>query len=486
MLRGPADSPDNEVEDVVLDWEPVPGAQYYQLRVATDEDFNTIVDNQVKILGTRYSPPVTYLNNQYYWQVRAVDLSGNATAWSSIQANFNRVWPDRPQARYPAGAGTVEIAGQPYFQWTPVQHATHYQLDVGGDPNFSPGTFNTCRTAGTTYTTQNGTLSSQFGQDGEEDCAMQPGNDMFWRVRGLDLPKGVQGLYSATQAFRYRPSDFTQVRPVHGATVDVPTFSWQSPRPTEKYEIAVHDRFGTKVTSATTYSTSWTPVGKELEPADGPFTWHLNALTADGVSSVIESRSFNLTGADPTTGAAPLSPLSGRSQDPATTRAPGLRWEPHPDAAFYTLYMGDAGSGVYWTSNGKDVLGKELRYPAVTDISTRTFAPGSYDWFVVAYADDGSLVDVGPTATFRVADFPIMTGQTIALDGLSHDAEATCAARLDPDGVTGPRCDAVPSTPGSPGTTSPTWPSTWSTCPRTRASRTSSRPLWPPRVRATR
>ncbi|MET1059760.1 MAG: Ig-like domain repeat protein [Nocardioides sp.] len=447
-IVGPDDDPDNEVEDVVLDWEPVPGAQYYQLRVATDEDFNTIIDNQTKILGTRYSPPVTYLNNQYYWQVRAVDLSGNPTAWSSIQANFNRVWPDRPQARYPAGPGTVEIAGQPYFQWTPVQHATYYQLDVGGDPNFSPGSFDTCRTAGTTYTTQNGILTTRFGQSADETCSMQPGAVMYWRVRGMDLPKGVQGLYSATQAFRYRPSEFRNVRPANGQTVDVPTFSWESVRPAERYEIAVYDRVGGQVLEASTYSTSYTPVGVlALEPDDGPFTWQLNSVSADGTSSVIEGRTFRVSGGSPATGAAAMTPLSGRSSDPATMRAPSLRWEPSPDAASYRLYLGNAGSGVYWTSNGDDVLGEDLPYPAVTDISTRTFAPGTYDWFAVAYAEDGSLLDIGPVATFRVADFPTVTGQALALDGLSHDAGTTCTAHLNADGVTGPRCDAVPASP---------------------------------------
>ena len=448
-IVSPDDDPNNEVEDVQLAWKPVEGAQYYQLRVATDTDFNTIVDNQIKVLGTHYSPPVTYDNNQYYWQVRAVDLSGNPAAWSTIQANFNRVWPDRPQPVHPVGADTPVVTGAPYFQWTPVQHATHYQLDVGTDPNFSPGYYDSCRVAGTTYTSGNGTgLLGVQPQRPDEVCVMRPGVVQYWRVRGIDLPRGVQGIFSPTQSFRYSDTYFSDVVPANAAVVDVPRLSWSPVKGAEKYQIEIIANNGAPAVTATTYSTSYTPVGVDrLTAAKSPYTWKLTAVEANGTKSVTVNRTFSVSGVIPAAGGTPLTPLSGRVSDPLTTRAPALSWEPYPGADHYRVSLGNAGTDVFWTSASGDVIGKDLPYPGVTDTSTRTFTPGSYDWFVTAYGADDVALGRGPVSMFRISGFPDVTGQELALDGASLDAGTTCTARLSTDGVTGPKCDAVPATP---------------------------------------
>ena len=43
------------VKDVVFDWDPVPGAISYDVRVGTDDSFNDVIDHPV-VYGTRYSP----------------------------------------------------------------------------------------------------------------------------------------------------------------------------------------------------------------------------------------------------------------------------------------------------------------------------------------------------------------------------------------------------------------------------------------------
>ena len=213
-IVSPDDDPNNEVEDVELMRKPVDGAQYYQL-VATDPDFNTIVDNQTRVLGTHYSPPITYNNNQYYWQVRAVDLSGNPTAWSPIRANFNRVWPDRPQPVHPAGAGTPVVTGEPYFQWTPVRRRDPLRARGGAGRELH---------AWHLRQVQSCPARPRRATESSPACRLVPTRDApcrtgpvtYWRVRGIDLPlgpSGVQGIYSATQAFSYDATYFTDVLP---------------------------------------------------------------------------------------------------------------------------------------------------------------------------------------------------------------------------------------------------------------------------------
>lgn len=77
----PVNSPDTVVQDVVLQWRPVPGASRYEVRVGTDESFNTVVAT-ASVVAERWSPPVTLDNDQYWWQVRAYDSQNQTAEWS--------------------------------------------------------------------------------------------------------------------------------------------------------------------------------------------------------------------------------------------------------------------------------------------------------------------------------------------------------------------------------------------------------------------
>lgn len=203
----PVDDVNQSLEDVVLDWTPVPGATRYDLQVALDADFNNIALSVTNIRSTRYSPPTTLNNDQFWWRVRAVDPAGQQTPWTSSLNGFQRKWPQQPQAVYPLGAmgAPSAISGtKAYFQWTPVKHASEYELQVSTDPNFSPNTAitKTCTTAQTTYTPR---------EVSTNDCLFPSGATVkYWRVRAMDLPysSGLPGIYSSPQAFTYTaPTD---------------------------------------------------------------------------------------------------------------------------------------------------------------------------------------------------------------------------------------------------------------------------------------
>ncbi len=445
VLTSPEDDPNTEVTDVVLDWEPVPGAQYYQLRVARDADFNTIIDNQTKVFGTRYSPATTYNNAQYYWQVRAVDLAGKPTQWTTVQNSFGRVWRDRVEPIFPVGdvASPEHFGGEPYFQWTPVPHASHYQLDAGSDANFSPGTYTTCLVAGTTYTV--GNLAFNGTQRANEKCAFVPFGVTYWRVRPMDEPystTGVQGLYTPTQAVIWDETHVDNLSPAN-ETVDIPTLSWEPVAGVEKYKVELRDDHGRQVKSATTYSPSYTPTGIS-KLAAGDYSWTIQALDAANRGSVTWVSDFSVSGLVPESGQPPLTALSGTDADAPTLKAPNLTWEPYPGADHYRLFIGDP---VQWGHQNGDVLGQDLPYPAVTDTSIRLFQPGSYPWFVKAYDASGLELATGPTNYLQIAGFGEVSGQSVALEGQTLDGGGGCTAALNPDGVTGDRCDDVPATP---------------------------------------
>lgn len=470
-ITSPADDPDLEVEDVVLDWLPVEGAAYYELQVSTDQDFNTLVDPRTtnvdattRVYGTRYSPPVTYDNNQYYWRVRAVDANGQQAPWSQVRAQFKRVWKDRPEPVHPltSGAGgPVHLDGDPWFQWTPVQHATEYELQLGTDPEFSPNTYSACRVAGTTYAPNQFQINHDTATttvfDGD-DCHVGPGTVYHWRVRALDRPfatPGIEGVYSETQTFIWDDQVIPgsgHLSPVGGATVTVPTLTWTPERDAVSYKVSIRNRAGSSVASATTYTTSYTPpLQNGLKPADGPFTWSVQAVPAGGSPSLLtHNGSFALTSPLPDTAAAPLEALAGNDPTQPTPRAPSLRWEPHPDAAWYQVYVGahdpgaEAGQRIWFGHTSTDVFGVNTAYPAITDTGTRLLSTGSYDWMVRAYDASGHAVGTSAVNTFRISQLPAVTGQQIALDGSTLDAGQGCADRI---GEVADPCPGVPGTP---------------------------------------
>ena len=259
-ITSPLDDANQELQDVVLDWEPVAGAVSYEVEVALNTDFSdgSLIDRRTNIRGSRFSPATTYDNNQYYWRVRAMDMAGQPTRWTEARYSFNRTWPMRPVAVYPAAAGAEEVPAPLYFQWEPIRHASEYEFQIGTQENFSVGTYKTCRVAGTTYTPNMFSVNSSgiptdFREN--EDCTPVTGEINYWRVRGLDRPfsrpgslPGVKSLFSAAQAFVYAPNGVTNMTPRNGAVVDVPTLSWTPVVGAQTYDIGLKREDGTAST----------------------------------------------------------------------------------------------------------------------------------------------------------------------------------------------------------------------------------------------
>ncbi|CAM3620347.1 Ig-like domain-containing protein [Nocardioides zeicaulis] len=199
-LTYPIDDINVAIEDVVFDWEPVPGAITYDLQVATDSTFNNFAFKADNLYGSRYSPATTLYNDQFWWRVRAVDLAGQPTAWSTARFSFQRKWPQYAQAQWPTGLlSTPDASVAPsdgdkmFFQWSPVKHASRYELAVALDRNFSSST-RTCITASTTYAPRDGS-----------DCTFSPGTIFYWKVRPLDdpYPGGLPGVFSDIQKVKW-------------------------------------------------------------------------------------------------------------------------------------------------------------------------------------------------------------------------------------------------------------------------------------------
>ncbi|WP_330476084.1 hypothetical protein [Terrabacter sp. C0L_2] len=427
-------------EDVFLEWQPVKGAKTYELQVSTDQDFNTIIDSKVNIKSTRYSPATTYLNDQYYWRVRARNNQNETIDWVSVDPKpahtFQRNWPDKPSLVYPPNTMSPPVSDDFYFQWSPVDHATRYQLDVGTDPNFTPLTFNSCITASTTYT-------AGYTYPKADLCMPSQGSVTYWRVRALDDPANVQGIYSSISSFVYSAGEVQRVSPDNNSTVSVPTLSWQAMRDTEKYHVTVVNGANATVASFDTYSLSWTPTGATaLDPAKGPYGWTVQAVDANGsLSPKYGNWTFNVT-----------SPSGGGVRPDATditapsVRFPSLTWTPVANAAYYRIDIGISGSGFFFDNTYSPILNAQYPYAAATDIGKALLTPGTYDYQVEAFNSANASLGRGTQASFTIADLQATGGRQVALSGKRLDTSSACTYYLD--APTLPRvCENASTTP---------------------------------------
>ena len=150
---------------------------------------------------------------------------------------------------------------------------------------------------------------------------------------------------------------------------------------------------------------------------------------------------------------APLTPLSGRASDPATFGAPNLTWEPYPGAHHYRVLIGQAGQTtaegdpVFFEPISADYVNNNLSYPAVTETNARYQKLGaSYQWIVTAYDASNVPLAQSPLSVYTIKQLNPTAGQALALNGMTLAAGGGCTAHLT-DGVNGPRCEGVPTTP---------------------------------------
>ena len=118
-------------------------------------------------------------------------------------------WPGRTPPFPSSGAGrsarswstpadqlSPAVGDDFYYQWTPVRHATRYQLDVGPTP--------TSPRAPSSPASRRRRRTRRAYRGSRDPCMPGQGLVTYWRVRALDLPADVEGIDSPDPAVRLR------------------------------------------------------------------------------------------------------------------------------------------------------------------------------------------------------------------------------------------------------------------------------------------
>ena len=431
VLTSPTDSALTSVEDVVLDWEPVMGAASYDLQISTDENFNTIEHARTTV-ATRYSPPTTLDNDQYYWRVRPIDTLGNVLDWSFVDTwEFRRHWPDQPTLEYPADNAVV---GDPFFyQWTPVDKASSYTVQISTSSTFQTVT-SSCNTVNTTYVPTGG------------DCWPGAANTYYWRVIAHDDPEGVDtdAISAQVGRFSYLPSmvDLDTASPADGSTVQVPTLTWDPVPGAAQYKVFITavDGGSNSVNGATTSATTYTP--RNLLTVGKTYRWWVQTVSANGRAGAslvpAAQHTFTVSAQDPAAAATPelTAPLDGAE----VVRMPTMTWDAVAGADYYTIGFRPTGTVQAFT-----YLADKFAYPAGEDATTAHLSPDDYEWTVTAWDSTGTDTAIATSQASRVltvTDNTAASGPRVAMSGTATGDDATsCTATLPT------RCEDMRQTP---------------------------------------
>jgi len=296
-------SPNNNATAVslnpTLSWTALNGATNYDIQVSTSINFSSFVVNQTGVTATSYN--LTSLNTftEYYWRVRGKNNTETG-AWSDGWKFRTVSQPlGLPTLTNPANNAT-SVATNPTMQWSSVSGATHYDIQVSTNSNFSSTVINQQNLTATSYSASGLQNSTQY----------------YWRVRA----KNSEQTGDWTSGFNFT----TIVAPPQTPTLTSPannsedvatnvTVSWNTVQNATSYKLQIADNNGftnplvdVANITATEYQTSG--LGRSSE-----YFWRVRAVNAGGESAWSSVWSFETMEADPVPSSWDFTDLTGNN-----------------------------------------------------------------------------------------------------------------------------------------------------------------------------
>jgi hypothetical protein len=310
-----------------LDWQDVTipantAFDHYQVQVSAAIDFSTLLYDEASTVSEYTLPVDLPSNSKFYWQVRAYNTLGQASAWSLKRPFRTAILP--PDLGMPL-QGEVPASLRPTFDWADVQGASGYTLQISRYQNFS------------TLLRWASPAASSFTLPAD-----LPANSvLFWRVQaaGANGPSLWSQVWSFTSASP--PAVPALIWPLNGAlSMDyTPRLDWTTvivPAGTEfdhyQLQVATDSVFASILLDqaiADLSGSEFSPAG-DL-PSNSRYYWHVRAFNKAGqYSSWSASWSFRTAILPPVL----LFPSQGEA---LLNRRPTLDWENAAGASGYRV-----------------------------------------------------------------------------------------------------------------------------------------------------
>jgi len=275
-------SPLNGAEDLDLlpefAWNPVTGAEGYELQIATDFDFNQQIAFE-NVITTEFSlQNELEFNGFYFWRVRARSAEGTSS-WSAVRWFSTTINPPAITALISPADGTENLRPGFEIRWEEAERADRYDLQIATDQDFS----NLVIDRNVAFT---GFASTQ---------SLELFTDYYWRVRGTN--KGGPGAWSDTWSFKtiiQRPETVVLGTPGDDENqVSINTqFNWQPSDRAAEYtvQISTEEDFSVLPFEISLDETSYTAL-MPLEFAT-IYYWRVRASNIGGLSDWSETSAF--------------------------------------------------------------------------------------------------------------------------------------------------------------------------------------------------
>jgi hypothetical protein len=164
---------------ILLNWTSVPGAQRYEVKIATDSNMTSLVGgyptdtNPTDTAASAYSPLKRLAPGTYYWNVTPIDAENHRGA-ASPTWSFTWSW-DVSTTLSVTDLDPADEVYDPQFSWTPISGAAYYEVEVNSDPSWASGSRVCCSgySVGTSLSPK----------------TLLPADTYYWRVRPFDASK---------------------------------------------------------------------------------------------------------------------------------------------------------------------------------------------------------------------------------------------------------------------------------------------------------
>lgn len=330
VLVAPVNGATGQLLTPTLTWNASANSTSYDVQVATDSGFVTVVASQTSLTATSYVPsPILLANTTYYWHVRGRNSGGTSAYSGTFSFSTALPAPGVPVLSSPADAATG-VALNPTLSWGSVTFAANYRIQVATDAGFI------------TVIADQTTTGTSFAP------TLLAATTYYWHVRAQNAT--ANSAYSTARSFTTSPPPAPAApalsSPSNGA-VDVsitPTMSWSASVAATSYHIQIATDAGFvtviyDVAGLTGLSTVPTLVNSTV------YYWHVLASNAGGDSAYSTARSFTTIAAVP---AAPAAPTLASPADASTgiSLNPTLTWNASTRATSYRIQIAtDVGFG---------------------------------------------------------------------------------------------------------------------------------------------
>ena len=294
----PPDDANQALTDVVLDWEPIKGAKSYELQISTDELSRRPPSSTSRpiVYGTRYSPPKTLNNDQYFWRVRASDAAGFQPTGPAARSGTSS-GPGRTSRRF-STRRTTRRTSRPRSTTSgrrssaPARYVVQISPVAPGSPRRrrSRSSARRCTrrscTATTPATAGRPRRHLQLAGHGQGRVLQRDAGHRRDRRPGRDVHLQAAAGHDDRAAQRQRLANAYDPNQSLGA----PVLTWNPVAGADKYKVTIQ---GTTTQSFTTAALSYAP--RYLAP--GTYSWDVqtvDALGAIGAGHATGQRTFTV------------------------------------------------------------------------------------------------------------------------------------------------------------------------------------------------